>query len=259
MIASQDGDDNLRALVAHLPEIRAHARLLTSAGEAGAETALRRLIDDIEDPAPFDGPFSPRIALFRGFYKHLLDGRTQAVTGPLGASATARAAFLLCDVEGFSATDMTLVLGGEPARLARQAGDVRATLAAHGPLNVLIIEDEFLIAADLEAILGAQGHTVVGVADTMDVAVDIGLERRPDLILADIQLADGSSGIEAVRTLTDGLTETAVIYISGNGEALLREGPDGDFGLIPKPFTEADVRAAVSRAINLQKLRAAHA
>ena len=57
------------------------------------------------------------------------------------------------------------------------------------------------VALDIESIVQELGHEVVAIADTKDTAVEAAMEHRPDLVLADIQLADGSSGIDAVKEI----------------------------------------------------------
>ena len=115
--------------------------------------------------------------------------------------------------------------------------------------DVLIIEDEAIIAMDLQSIVAAMGHRVTGIARTHDGAVALGPKEVPDLILADIQLADKSSGIDAVNTLLAELGERPVIFITAFPERLLSgEKPEPPF-LITKPYSEEQVRAAVSQAM----------
>jgi len=93
------------------------------------------------------------------------------------------------------------------------------------------------------------GHHVTGTARTRDEAVALALRDRPDLILADIQLADNSSGIDAVNDILARMGEMPVIFITAFPERLLTgERPEPAF-LITKPFTEEQVRSAVSQAM----------
>ena len=64
---------------------------------------------------------------------------------------------------------------------------------------MLIAEDEFLIAMDLESQVENAGHIVIGIAATQDKVIAIAMRERPDLVLMDLQLAGPSSGIEAAR------------------------------------------------------------
>ena len=75
------------------------------------------------------------------------------------------------------------------------------------------------------------------------------MNRRPDLILSDIQLADGSSGIDAVNELLGSLGDIPVIFITAFPERLLTgDRPEPAF-LISKPYSEEQVRSAVSQAM----------
>ncbi|MEC7667433.1 MAG: response regulator, partial [Pseudomonadota bacterium] len=115
--------------------------------------------------------------------------------------------------------------------------------------RVLIIEDEAIIAMDLESIVADLGHRVTGVARTRDGAVALGAQDTPDLILADIQLADNSSGVDAVNDLLADLGERPVIFITAFPERLLTgDKPEPAF-LISKPYSEEQVRSAISQAM----------
>jgi CheY-like chemotaxis protein len=104
---------------------------------------------------------------------------------------------------------------------------------------VLIIEDEPFIAMDLEGLVESLGHQVLGVA-------------RPGLILADIQLADGSSGLDAVNELLRSF-EVPVIFITAYPERFLTgERPEPAF-LIAKPFQPATVSAVISQALFFER------
>ncbi|HZZ63139.1 MAG TPA: response regulator, partial [Roseiarcus sp.] len=132
------------------------------------------------------------------------------------------------------------------ALLDRGARDLARELAS----SILIIEDEPIIAMDLEAIVEDLGHRVVGVARERGQAVALAAERQPELIMADIQLEDGGSGIEAVNEIL-GATSKPVVFITAHPAAYLSAPatrPEPAF-LLPKPFKPESVRAAVSQAI----------
>ena len=125
-------------------------------------------------------------------------------------------------------------------------------MAAQIATDVLIIEDEALIALDLEALLENLGHRVVGVARTRSEAVAIARNKRPGLILADIQLADGSSGLDAVNDLLNTF-EVPVIFITAYPERFLTgERPEPAF-LVSKPYQPATVSALVSQALFFER------
>ena len=114
---------------------------------------------------------------------------------------------------------------------------------------VLVIEDEAIIAMDIQTIVIDMGHRVTGIARTRTSAVDLASRDRPELILADIQLADKSSGIDAVKDILAQFDDIPVIFITAFPERLLTgQRPEPAF-LIAKPYTEDQVRSAVSQAM----------
>ena len=100
--------------------------------------------------------------------------------------------------------------------------------------------------------LAARGHRVTGVARTRREAIQLAGKGKPGLILADIQLADGSSGIDAVNDLLSE-SEVPVIFITAYPERFLTgERPEPAF-LIAKPFQPANVSAVISQALFFQQ------
>ena len=79
--------------------------------------------------------------------------------------------------------------------------DANQDISAQIATDVVIIEDEPLIAMDLESLVQALGHRVVRVARTERQAIEAVMQTRRGLVLADIQLADGSSGLDAVNEI----------------------------------------------------------
>ena len=115
------------------------------------------------------------------------------------------------------------------------------------PLRVLIVEDEILIALELESLLQDSGHDVVGIAASSEEALSLGGECRPDLAFVDIHLADGPTGVEVARRLAreQGIM---VLFMTANAKRI----PD-DFaeahGVIGKPYTERGVQQALDYVI----------
>ena len=112
-----------------------------------------------------------------------------------------RQAFLLVALEGFSEEDAATILDIDVPTLRTLVEESGRELAAEIATDVLIIEDETFIAMDLEGLVESLGHRVLGVARTHSEAITLAKTKRPGLILADIQLADGSSGLDAVNEL----------------------------------------------------------
>ena len=133
----------------------------------------------------------------------------------------------------------------EASGLVEQAGREIADQVA---TSVLIIEDEPIIALDIEAMVQELGHTVTGIARTHKEAIALVKAKKPGLVLADIQLADGSSGLEAVNEILLGIS-VPVIFITAYPERFLTgEKPEPAF-LITKPFQQEAVKAAISQAL----------
>jgi CheY-like chemotaxis protein len=159
-----------------------------------------------------------------------------------------RQALLLSTIEGFSWAEVASIVDLSPERAAALAADARVEIEAQTNSRILIVEDEILIALDLADIVERLGHTVIASVDTASKAIAAAQEHKPDLILADIQLADGSSGLDAVRTI---LSESSVpvVFITAFPDRLLTgERPEPTF-LISKPYVEQVVQAAVSQAL----------
>ena len=160
-----------------------------------------------------------------------------------------RQAFLLTALEDFTVDEAAQILDDTPdgvrALISRAQREIDAELAT----DVLIIEDEPVIAADIEALVLDLGHTRHGGGDhPRPRRLSAVRQRRPGLVLADIQLADGSSGIDAVKDILKGI-DVPVIFITAFPERLLTgEKPEPTF-LITKPFQPETVKAAIGQAL----------
>ena len=173
----------------------------------------------------------------------------QRAAANLGALAPrARQAFLLIAVEGFSNER-----GGRDSRrhgsgIRRAAVQASAEISRQVATDVLIIEDEPLIAMDIEQMVESLGHRVVGTARTHAEAIAMFKNSRAKMVLADIQLADGSSGIDAVNEILTA-APVPVIFITAFPERLLTgERPEPAF-LVTKPFNPDMVKALISQAL----------
>ncbi len=248
------------AVAPHLPYLRRFARALTGSQTSGDAYVVAVLEAFIEDPNAFARDMPARIALYRAFLKvwdsiplntegsdapeepDSADGNLDAIT------PRPRQAFLLMALEGFSLSEAAQVLDlptQEVKALIDQAG---AEIAEQIAADILIIEDEPLIAMDLEALVTDVGHRVLGVARTHAEAIASVASRKPSLVLADIQLADGSSGLEAVNEILTTIT-VPVIFITAYPERLLTgQKPEPTF-LITKPFQPETVKAVISQAL----------
>ncbi|MGV6849150.1 MAG: response regulator [Marinibacterium sp.] len=254
------GQDLAREVAANLPFLRRHARALTGAQESGDRYALAALEAILADPAIYDRSLAPKTALFQVFHGiWATSGATLEDpgpgAGPQGNKTLAaltdgtREALLLHTIEEFSFDDLAAILSVSPDEARALVDIAYSEMAKSAAGRVMIIEDEAIIAADLEAIVGEMGHQIIGVAPTEAAAVAMAAEVRPDLILSDIQLADQSSGIDAVARINAAQGPIPVIFITAYPERLLTgEGKEPAF-LISKPYRVDQVRSAVSQAM----------
>ena len=155
-------------------------------------------------------------------------------------------------MHGFSGEEAATILNTTVNNVEALIDDAGREIAAQVATDVLIIEDEPMIALDLESIVEGLGHTVAGVARTHGEAVTAVSKEKPGLVLADIQLADGSSGLDAMNEML-GSFEVPVIFITAYPDRLLTgERPEPAF-LITKPYQPDTVKAIVSQALFFER------
>jgi DNA-directed RNA polymerase specialized sigma24 family protein len=243
-----------------LPYLRRFARALSGAQASGDAYVVATLESLIEDPSAFPRDMPPRPALYQVFLKlwSSMDVNMKAGANPPDHSAAernlgaltprSRQAFLLRTVERFTVSEVANIMSMDEPSVASLLDTATKEIAEQVATDVLIIEDEPIIALDLEAIVGELGHRVVGVARTRKEAVALIRDHRPNLVLADIQLADGSSGLDAVNEILTSI-DVSVIFITAYPERFLTgDRPEPAF-LITKPFEPEAVKAAISQAL----------
>ena len=245
----------------HLPYLRRFARALTGTQDGGDAYVSAVLESVIADPASFTAAGDKRVALYQSLcslwsslsVNHKADFTDNAWDATIqerlsNLPGKARQVYLLRAVEGFDfpqiaeiqRTDVEDVKG-----LHDQASQQISSMLAS---DVLIIEDEPLIALDIEDTVTALGHRPIGVARTHKEAIAMVRNRKPQLILSDIQLADGSSGIDAVNELLQEC-DVPVIFITAFPERLLTgQRPEPAF-LITKPFSPDMVKGVIAQAL----------
>jgi CheY-like chemotaxis protein len=251
------------AVAQYLPFLRRYARALTgnqASGDAYVAAALEALI---ADRSILDEGRGPRAALYRLFTKiwnsvsvnGMRSAPEAALPGELKLAHITplpRQAFLLVALEGFSEPDAAYILDIDVVRLRALVEESGRELAAEIATDVLIIEDDTFIAMELETLVEGLGHRVLGVARTHAEALALTKRKRPGLILADIQLADGSSGLEAVNELLASF-EAPVIFITAYPERFLTGERPEPACLIAKPFQPATVSAVASQALFFER------
>lgn len=240
-----------------IPYLRRFARVLTGSQESGDAYVVSTIEAIIADSSIYEKGPSPRVALFNTFLKVWnsmpLNGKADTADGLAERrietlTPLARQAFLLTAVEEFSIKDVAMLLGkseDEVRGLIDQAGrEISEQIAA----KVMIIEDEPMIALDIETLVTEIGHEVVGIAATRKEANALAKTTAPGIILSDIQLADGSSGIDAVNDILKDRT-VPVIFITAFPERLLTGDRAEPTFLITKPFQPEMVKAVISQAL----------
>ncbi|WP_294238924.1 response regulator [uncultured Sphingomonas sp.] len=250
-------------LAPHLPFLRRYGRALTGSQMHGDKYVRATLEAIVAAPDQFPRDVDPRLGLYRMFqgiwssanYDELdndgvdADGNEGVARARLARmTPLSRQALLLTAMEGFTPEDAAYLIDVEPSEVENLVSEALVEIEKQTRARVLIIEDEPIIAMDIETIVRDLGHEVTGVAVTRDEAVALAMEDRPGLVLADIQLADDSSGIDAVKDILAEF-EVPVIFITAFPERLLTgERPEPTF-LITKPFQRSTVKAAISQAL----------
>lgn len=243
----------------HLPCLRRYARALTGSQESGDAYVRASLAALAEAPEAIEthADMSERTALYRfchGIWassgarlagrsgEELPDKRLQSL------APRQRQAFLLTAMEGFSTAEAGAILESTVEEVEQLIVQAHKEIEEDLVTRVLIIEDEPIIAADLEAIVGELGHSVTGHATTHDEAVRLAERQPPGLVLCDIQLADDSSGLEAAEEILESF-DVPVIFITAFPERLLTGERREPAYLITKPFQPNGVKAAVAQAL----------
>jgi DNA-directed RNA polymerase specialized sigma24 family protein/CheY-like chemotaxis protein len=253
-----------QAVAQHLPYLRRYARALAGSQQTGDAYVTEALEAVVHDPSVLETGASTRIALYQLFTKIWNSVPVNGESGTTNSSLQPverhlaqiaplpRQAFLLVALEGLSEDDAAKVLDVDVPKLRMLVDESGRELAAEIATDVLIIEDETFIALDLEGLVESLGHQVLGVARTHKEAVALAKAKRPGIILADIQLADGSSGLDAVNEMLNSF-QVPVIFITAYPERFLTgERPEPAF-LIAKPFQPATVSAVLSQALFFER------
>ncbi len=250
-----------QAIAPHLPYLRRYGRAVSGSQQNGDALVARLLETLVTNPAAIDTGGDLRIQLYRMVHDNFglmavaaagdrSDGTDMAIADARlrRIPSLARQALLLTAVEGFDIEDTGRIIGRDPDAVAALIADATGEIDRQTRARILIIEDEPIIAMDIEMIVRDLGHDVVAVATTHREAVAEAQKHQPGLVLADIQLADNSSGIEAVQEILTGLS-VPVIFITAFPERLLTgDRPEPAF-LLTKPYQPATLRAAISQVL----------
>jgi CheY-like chemotaxis protein len=227
-----------------LPYARRYARALSGSQARGDGLVADSLKDMLSTG---EVASDPRAAL----YSHVTR-RFDRLAGPgspeIGLSRKQRQLLLLTSLEEMSVEQAAPVVGLELERAKAELTDARDRLRASAATDVLIIEDEPIIAMDIEELVQGCGHRVVGVAATERDAVDIARRTRPGLILADINLGAGGDGANAVSRILQS-HRAPVIFVTAYPERLLTGEEVEPAFVITKPFEPIMLAVATYQAV----------
>jgi DNA-directed RNA polymerase specialized sigma24 family protein len=252
-----------QAVAQHLPYLRRYARVLTGSQQSGDAYVAATLEALIADPSVLETRVASRVGLYRLFTKvwntvplhgarNTLERDAPVTERLANMTPRPRQAFLLVSLEGFSEEDAAEILETDVSTIRSLVEESGRELAQEIATDVLIIEDEAFIALDLEGLVESLGHQTIGIARTHSEAIELAKSKKPGLILADIQLADGSSGLDAVNELLRSL-EVPVIFITAFPERFLTgERPEPAY-LIAKPYQPATVSGVISQALFFER------
>ena len=253
------------AIGAHIPTLRRFARALTGSQKSGDAYVVETLQALVADPSLIPTSDDAKARLFKLFLAmwNSIELNLQDTPAPDGLDGTLQAispgpreAFLLTALEGFSIEDAAHIMLIAEDKCQRLLDLAAAQIAEQQACDILIIEDEPLIALDVARIATGIGHRICHVARTHTEAIHAAREHRPDLVLADIQLADGSSGLDAVQEILRSI-DIPVVFITAYPERLLTgEKPEPTY-LVQKPFHSETVAALISQALFFHPSRAA--
>jgi len=246
-----------------LPFLRRYARALSGSQSRG-DAYVRALLENVlEGNVSLPNGIGARVALYQLFHSFW------SATGPHmaegGASGLApvemrlqtlqpgrREALLLVAMEGFFVHEAAVILNVSEDEVQQAIASALHAIDSDLSSRILIIEDEAVIAMDLENLVEESGHTVVGTARTRKEAIRLAAEHKPDLVLADVQLADGSSGIDAAGEILKS-SNIPVIFITAFPECLLTGERREPTYLLSKPFSHETVKATINQALFLHK------
>lgn len=246
-------------IVEQLSSLRRYAGLLTGSDEEGDALVTRTLecilLREVEPCLDSD----IRLALFRALHEVWVPSDSGAA--PDGekswenaknfhrvVSPLERAAVILVHLEGFFVSEAAYVLRMEKADVQRRLDRAESKLRRSFARRILIVEDDLLLAMELEELVRSLGHRSIGPVATRGEAVRLAMQERPALILSDIQLSDGTSGIDAVSEIRHRMN-VPVIYVTGFPHRLHDRQLEAASYVVPKPFSDSLMKSFIANAL----------
>ncbi|SNR97887.1 MULTISPECIES: PhyR family response regulator anti-anti-sigma factor [unclassified Azospirillum] len=250
-------DAHSRQLLYHLPYLRRYARALTADAVRGDDLVAEALPIALADPGTFGLETPSRLKLY-GLLNGLCDadapqpadlgGRHPMEMALAGLPELERRLFLLVSLEELTVSEAGSVLGldmaGAEAAMTRAQTGLGSALTA----RIMIVEDDAIIAFDLEETVQRMGHIVCGTAANTQMALTTAAEQQPTLALMDLRLAGGDSGITTAQILRR-QSALPIIFVTAFGDELSRRGLDHLGPVIRKPFSRNDIERAITQAV----------
>jgi CheY-like chemotaxis protein/DNA-directed RNA polymerase specialized sigma24 family protein len=254
-------------VISQLPYLRRYARALVGSqvrGDEYVKACLEAILEEVDEKA-FQK--SPKVVLFRTFHDVLMrlapparPDRGAELVDPEGAAIRRmlsalprreRQAFLLLELEQFRIVQIAQILRQPEAEIAAMIDHAREELSNLPQAYILVIEDDPIIALGNSQIIEEMGHRVAGTASTEAEAMRLFETTRPDLVLADVRLSDGSSGLDAARKIMS-RDNTPVVFVTGHPEDVLTGKRTEPAYVIEKPFNPETLKAAISQALSFR-------
>ena len=233
-------------LIRALPHARRYARALSGSQRRGDALVAEALKDILADAAPTG---DARTLLYCGVttrFNHTATDRRPFAVG--GLDQVDRQLLLLTSLEELPIQSAAAIVGLDLTDAQARLGVAREQLRTSAVAEVLIIEDEPVIAMDIEELVVSCGHKVVGVASSEAEAVQLAELHRPSLILADINLGAGGDGMAAVSRILQH-HYAPVIFVTAYPERLLTGEATEPTFVITKPFEPMTLAIATYQAV----------
>jgi CheY-like chemotaxis protein/DNA-directed RNA polymerase specialized sigma24 family protein len=249
-------------IVRLLPYLRRYARALTGSQTTGDQYVRLCLEAILAEPSRIKSAGDLRVALFAVFHDawEIFDSAIPKADGVAAGQeglnrqlaalpSVERQVLLLTALERFSTAETGQILNLPETEVVEKLAVARDELRRQAKARVLIIEDEPVIAMDIASIIEALGHEVVGIASRQAEAVELARLHNPGLVLADVQLQDGDSGILTVQEIMLSL-DIPVIFVTGFPERLLTGDRVEPAFIVTKPFDPETLKVAIVQALS---------
>ena len=250
------------SIIAHVPYLRRHARLLTGSQPIGDEFVRLCLELVVAEPEWLQGD-DLRVQLFRAFHaawskvhETIGDASTlgsveladRVKQGLAGLPGPERRTIALIVVEEFTYEETAYILGMTLEQVRQSVAKARSELMSKVSVSVLIIEDEQIVASDIARIVEDMGHRVAGMASHQEEAVTMAEQLKPGLVLADIRLEDDGDGIAAAQGILESFS-VPIVFVTGYPERLLTGGGLEPAFVVAKPFDSEALKVTIAHAL----------